>query len=157
MHRVIVEQEEKLDRLFSHAKDMQKLEDLDDEAKSGFISYLCVRTSGYVESSVKTILIEHVRSTSSNIRTFNYVSAKLERMSPRLQIIESLLKQFDEQWSRNLKNSITRDQRESLDAIVDNRNEIAHGVDVDMSLLVLERYFGHAREVIGYVFDVCST
>ena len=157
MHSDIVEHEEKLERLFSQAWDMQDLDELDDEAKSGFVSYLCIRTFGYVESAIKTILREHVRSNTRDNPTFNYVNSQLRNLRLRRDQIIDLIGEFDKQWSDGLKSRITRDHGDSLTAIVVNRNEIAHGGDVDIRLPDLERYFGDAREVVGHVFDVCNT
>ena len=157
MHRDIIEQENKLTHLFSQAKSMQNIDDLDDEAKSGFVSYLCIRTFGYIEYALKTILREHVRSNTSDKPTFNYVNSQLRNLRlQRAQIID-LMGTFDQRWSAELKGKITTDHGDSLSAIVVNRNEIAHGGDVDIRLPDLERYFGDARTVVGYVFDVCNT
>ena len=157
MHREIVEQEDKLRSLFSQAEEMQDLDELDDEAKSGFVSYLCIRTFGYIESAVKTILREHVRSHTRDNPTFNYVNSRLRNLRLRRDQIIELIGTFDQQWSESLKGRITVDHGDSLKAIVINRNKIAHGGDADISLLDLERYFVHAKEVVGYVFEVCSS
>ncbi len=157
MHRDIVDQQEKLQRLFRQAKDLQTLDNVDDETKSGFVSYLCVCTFGHVESSVKTILREYVRSNSRDAPTFNYVNARLRNLSLRRDQILDLIGQFDQQWSESLKKYITVDHGDSLKAIVVNRNEIAHGGDVDMSLRDLEGYFTHAKEVVGFIFSVCGS
>ena len=156
MLTVIVEQEEKLQRLFSHAKDMQDLDELDDEAKSGFVSYLCIRTFGYIEWAIKTILKEHVRTNMRDTQTFNYVNSQLRNLRLRRAQIIELIGSFDGQWSEALKGRITGDHGDSLKAIVLNRNEIAHGGEPDISLRDLERYFKHAREVVGYVYEVCT-
>lgn len=155
MHSDIVEHEEKLQRLFSQAWDMQDLDDLDDEAKSGFVSYLCIRTFGYIESAIKTILREHVRSSARDKPTLNYVNSQLRNLSLRRDQILELIGLFDKQWSESLKTSITTDHGDSLRAIVVNRNEIAHGGDVNISLRDLEGYFAHAREVVMFIFGVC--
>ncbi|MCY4073513.1 MAG: HEPN domain-containing protein [Chloroflexi bacterium] len=156
MHSEIVRHEEKLQFLFSQARDMQDLDELDDEAKSGFVSYLCIRTFGYIEYGIKTILREHVRSNALDAPTFNYVNSQLRNLRLRRAQIIELIGFFDQGWSEGLKRRITPDHGDSLKAIVVNRNEIAHGGDVDISLRDLERYFIHAREVVGYVFEVCS-
>jgi len=155
MHRDIVEQEEKLKRLFSQAKQLQEIDSLEDETKSAIVSYLCIRMFGYVESSVKTILREYVKSNARDTPTFNYVNANLRNLSLRRDQILELIGQFDHQWSESLKQSITNDHGDSLRAIVVNRNEIAHGGDVDMSLRDLEGYFAHAKDVVGFIFSVC--
>ncbi len=157
MHKDIVEQEEKLQRLFAQANDMQDLDELEDEAKSGFVSYLCIRTFGYIESAIKTILREHVRSNTCDTQTFNYVNSQLRNLRLRRAQIIELIGMFDRQWSESLKNRISADHGDSLKAIVIKRNEIAHGGDSDIRLPDLERYFMHAREVVEHVFEVCRT
>ena len=156
MHREIVEQQVKLLRLYEQAKHLQRQESVEDETKSGFVSYLCVRTYGYVESSVKTILREYVKSNSVDRPTFNFVNSQLRNLTPRRDQILELVGQFDQNWNVNLKKSITVDHGDSLRGIVVNRNDIAHGDDVDLSLLDLERYFKHAQEVVQLVFDECN-
>ena len=113
MHEVIVEQEKKLERLFSHAKDMQDIDELDDEAKSGFVSYLCIRTFGYIEWAIKTILKEHVRSNTDDKATFNYVNSQLRNLRLRRDQIIELLGVFDKQWSEGLKPRISADHADS--------------------------------------------
>lgn len=156
MHREIVEQQMKLQRLYEQAKHLQRQDGIEDETKSGFVSFLCVRTFGYVESSVKTILREYVKSNSNDRPTFNYVNSQLRNLTPRRDQILELVGQFDQNWNANLRNSITIDHGDSLQGIVVNRNDIAHGDDVDLSLLDLERYFMHAQEVVQFVFDECN-
>lgn len=157
MHLDIVRHEEKLQHLFTQAKQMQDLDDLDEQAKSGFVSYLCIRTFGYMESAIKTILKEHVRSKTKDKPTFNYIDSQLRNLRLRRDQILELIGTFDRQWSEGLRHRITPDHTDSLKAIVLNRNEIAHGGDPDISLRDLERYFLHAREVVAYVFEECNT
>ncbi len=156
MHREIVEHQLKLQRLYEQAKHLQRQDGIEDETKSGFVSYLCVRTFGYVESSVKTILREYVKSNSNDRPTFNYVNSQLRNLTPRRDQILELLGQFNQNWNANLRDSITVDHGDSLRGIVVNRNDIAHGDDVDLSLLDLERYFVHAQEVVQLIFDECN-
>ena len=158
MHRDIVEQQEKLSRLFAQAKRLQKLDSMDDETKSGFVSYLCVRISGYVELAVKTTLREY---SESQIRLdapviANFVDRQLEyTLNPWYSQILELVGKFSTKWKETLKESITQKQRDSLNSIVRMRNDIAHGVDVVLSLEILQQQFEDAKEVIILVNTVC--
>ena len=82
---VIVEQEDKLRRLFSHARGhATKLDALDDEAKSGFVSYLCIRIHlGILSGPSKRFLRSHVRSNMRDTQTFNYVNSQLRNLRLR--------------------------------------------------------------------------
>lgn len=156
MHPEIIQKQEKLQHLFKQAKQLQKNDDIDDEAKSGFVSYLCVRTSGYVESSVKTILRGYVESKTSDKPTVNFAHSQLERLTPNRGQILGLVGQFNEEWKKSLGNSITVDLGGALGSIVKNRHDIAHGVDVDLSLADLEKHFVAAQEVVELVYNECS-
>ena len=157
MHPEILQQREKLRHLFKQATHLQKNDDIDDETKSGFVSYLCVRTSGYVESSVKTILRKYVESKTNDKSTVNFAHSQLERLTPRRSQILELVGQFNEEWKKSLGNSITVvDLGDSLGSIVKNRKDIAHGVDVDLSLADLGEWFEDAQEVVELVYNECN-
>lgn len=152
MHREILEQQRKLSRLFVQAKHLQGLDGIDNETKSGFVSYLCIRTSVYIESSIKSILLKYVRSKTDDTPTVNFVTASLRNLTPRRAQIISLVRQFDNVRGDSLARK-TIEFGDSLNAIADNRNEIAHGEDVDLSLADLERYFGDAQEMVSAVYE----
>ncbi len=164
MHPEILQQREKLRHLFKQAKHLQKNDDIDDETKSGFVSYLCVRTSGYVEFAVKMILRKYVESKTDDKPTVNFAHSQLKRLTPNRDNILGLVGQFDEEWKKSLGNSITVvdldgtvvDLGGSLGSIVKNRHDIAHGVDVDLSLADLEKHFIAAQEVVELVYSECS-
>ena len=132
----------------------QRHDTIDDEAKAGFVSFLCVRTSVYVESSIKTILSAYVEAKTSDIPTRNYVNSNLRNLTPNREQILSLIRTFDVTWAQRLKES-TVEYSDSLRAIVVNRNQIAHGEDVVLSLQDLERYFVDAQRVVELVHDEC--
>ena len=62
MHPEISRQQAKLDHLFDQAKRLQTSDGVDREVKVQFVWFLCVRTTGFVESSIKFILEKHVES-----------------------------------------------------------------------------------------------
>lgn len=152
MHREILEQQNKLSRLFEQAKRLQGLDGIDNETKSGFVSYLCIRTCVYIETSIKFILLEYVRSKTDDTPTVNFVTASLRNLTPRRAQIISLVRQFDNIRGENLAGN-TQDFGDALKAVSDNRNEIAHGEDVDISLVDLERYFDVAQEMVSAVYE----
>ena len=152
MHRDILEKQKKLARLFDQAKVLHELHDIEGDVKSGFVSYLCIRTSVYLETSIKSILLEYVRSKTDDRPTVNFVTARLRNLRPRRAQIISLVRQFDNIRGDNLAEK-TVDFGDALNAIADNRNEIAHGEDVDLSLVDLQRYFRIAQEMVSAVYD----
>ena len=158
MHQEILQKQEKLQHLFEQAEELQKIDDIGGETKLGFAAYLCVRTSGYVEFAVKTILREYVKSKAGRTSHItNYVDKQLERaLNPNRDHILDLVGQFNPEWKENLKVSINNELGDSLRSIVINRNNIAHGVDVDLSLKDLRKWFADAQKVVELVYSECN-
>ena len=157
MHPEITHNEQKLTYLFQQARELQKLEDVDDQLKAQFVWYLCIRTSGYLESSVKTILLEYVESNARSRPVVDFAREKLKyaRALDRGEIL-GLVKQFSTEWRSNLGELINADHRRSLENLLTNRNEIAHGGDAyNLKLNDLETYYQDAKEVVKHVYDEC--
>ena len=158
MHRHIVQHRDKLDRLFGHADELQKNAEIDSEVVSHFTAYLCVKTSGYVESSLRTILLDYVDSTISEQRLVNFVESRLTRtLNPRKRAILDLAGEFDQDWKNGLDLSIGNDLARSLSEIAKMRNDISHGRDVDLSLKDLKYHFENAKRVVEVIDEQCLT
>ena len=157
MHPEILQQQEKLQHLFQQAEQLQQIDDIDDETKSGFVSYLCVRTSGYIESSVKTILREYVKSKTNNAPIVSFVDKQLDyTLTPRREQILALVGQFNSKWRENLRDSTKGRLGDSLNSIVINRNKVAHGANAVIHLSNLKEYFEDAQKVVELVYNECD-
>ncbi len=157
MRSEINRKEERLGHLFEQAGDLQKNDDIDDELKAQFVWYLCIRTSGYLESSVKSILLEYVESQTESRQIVDFAENRLRRARAldRGEIL-GLVKQFSAAWRSRLGKSINSDLKVSLDNLLRNRNEIAHGGDApSLSLIDLENYYEDAKKVVKLVYDEC--
>ncbi len=159
MHRDIVEQQEKLHRLFNNARELHKQDDVDDLTKSAFVSFLCVRTSGYLETSVMKILREYVegetREDKPNIA--NFAGTKLDfTFNPWPSEILRLLGQFNVEWKNRVRDEIKDRISSSVEAMVRNRNKIAHGEDVDLSLEDLADAFDDTTTLVDLVNTQCN-
>ncbi len=157
MHPDIIERENILRRLFDHASELRKNEFVDLEVRSAFESYLCIRTYAYVETSVRTILLQRISSVTQDDSIVNYVASQLRRQR-NLWYSEliKLLNSFNPDWSNLLKSGVTERMKTSLDSLVGIRNRIAHSDDVDISLKDMENYFSYCKEIIRLVFDACA-
>ena len=103
MHSDIVERKDTLDRLFVQATLLQNNERVDEEIKSGFVSYLCVRSYVYVEFAVQTILEEYVKAVTNDVPIGKFVKEQLRtnRALRRSELL-SLIGKFSEEWRKNL-------------------------------------------------------
>lgn len=157
MHPEILHQQEKLRHLFEQDEQLQQIDGVDDEIRAQFVWYLCVRTSGYVETSIRTILNEYVSSQTSNTSIISFIDEQV-RHSRRMRFneIATLVGRFSSEWEKRLRNSTPEEPKRSLGNIVTNRNNIAHGYDVNLSLRDLGKWFEDAQEVVELVYSECS-
>ena len=96
----------------------------DDELKSHLANLVCIRVSGLVENFLKTNLKE------SKLR--------------------DTLGLFSTEWQEQFERFIQDNQqlKASLDSIITNRNNIAHGQHVSLTLKSVKQYYDDIKVVI---------
>ena len=158
MHPEIVDQQDRLKRLFEYADNLQDNPEIDTEIKAHFAQYLCIQTSGFIETSVKTILQEYVRSKTKDQPTLNLVNARMKRtLNPARSTLLPFIGEFSKDWSESIKVGLRNELGTSLDSVVSIRNQIAHGEDVTLALHDMQEYFEHAQEVVQLVYEQCNS
>ena len=157
MHHQIERQTERIEKLYEQARNLGASTEIDDEIKSHFVKYLCIQTSSYIDGAVKTVLREYTQA-SAEAYIANFVSSFLKRTpNPSKDYISKLLARFNKEWGVSFRRRTHERIGPSLDSIVNNRNQIAHGKDVDLTLRQLEKYYDDAKEVINIVDNICNT
>lgn len=159
MYAEVIENQTKLQRLFTKADLLRKDDSTDVEVVSAFISYLCVRTYAYLETSVETILRAYVKSVSNDNVLERIVNVQLRRHRnlSRSELLK-LLGNFSDEWRVRIRESIKGRLGDSLDSIVNLRNGIAHGSDnSDVRLDALRDYFEDAQKVIEMLYKTCNS
>ena len=157
MHSEILQSQQRLGHLFEQARALLENEAVDEEVRVQFVWYLCVRTCGFVESSVQRILMRYVESSSSNQPIQNFIDTRSRNITPNRDGILRLVGDFNPEWEKILRKSIQNEKSASLTNMVKNRHHIAHGRDVDLTFLQLKDYFDDALSVVQMVYDVCDT
>lgn len=102
---------------------------MDLEAQAHWAKYVSVLISGYLEQSIKEILLDHSSRTASP-RVARYIEqswAKSQNMTT--EKICTLLDRFDGSWRASFEAWLTADDRRKgcINALVISRNQIAHG------------------------------
>lgn len=125
----------------------------DDEAKSQYTKYLCIRVSGFLETSVK-YLLEDFTQARACMEVNNYVRNQLSTFqNPGWDKILQLLATFNENWSKEYELKFGDERyKQSIGSIVGNRNKIAHGEDVaNLSYIRLKDYYKTLLEVVSFI------
>jgi hypothetical protein len=138
----------RLKAVFGRAR---SLGDVDAEILSDYARYLCVLVSGFVETAIEELAIEHCRIRSSPT-VHRYTSSQLARIqnlnaTKLLQLISS----FDKQMHDELSLFLDGPRKAALDSVLNLRNAIAHGESVSLSMGRIIDYFEKIDEIVVHV------
>ena len=152
-NRETVQAKDRLDDLFSRVNEFSG----DLELQSHWTRYLCVRVSGFIETSIRSILSEYARKMSAP-SVANYVENRLRSFqSPNMERILQLLQAFDSTWADELKSSTDGELKDAIDGIKVNRDLIAHGENVGITYTTISRYYQNALMVVERIEDQCNS
>jgi len=147
----IQRQKQRLDELFDSAG---RLSDV--ELQSHWSRYLCILVSGFLENSVELCLSEYSKRRSDPA-VANFVSARLRGFqNPKMSAITELLGAFKPEWKSELEASTQGQLSDSVNSIVGNRNRIAHGESVSLSMSSLKAYYRDATTVVALLEKTCG-
>jgi len=124
---------------------------VDTEIQSDYARYLCVLVSGFVETAVAELAIEHCRNRAQT-SVSNYASNQLGRIQNlKAQKMLQVVASFEKKWSVDLSTFMDGARKDALDSVVDLRNKIAHGESVTLSLGTGTQYFEKIDEIVVHI------
>jgi hypothetical protein len=139
-------QERKLDDLFRLFQSVQ-----DEELKAYLAKFLCVRASGFIETSFKNLVNDYISGTCPK-PIERYVSIKVKGITnlnyERLMIT---LRSLNIDWAAELEAKTTEEQRSALNSVISNRNNIAHGENDSISYELMKGYYKSIKEVVSHL------
>ncbi len=124
--------------------------------------YSIVRACGAVEVSFKTIVTDYVeRRSKAQIKRYLRKYVRESSKNPSYKNICSLLKDFDEVWSTEFKTRVKAHAdwiriQDSMQSLVDSRNEFAHGGHPVASVAHVQNYFGDFEIVLEILDDIVN-
>ena len=131
----------------------------DIELQGHWGQYLCVRAAGFVESGLQAIYSDYAWSSSS-VQVARYVNSRLEAIyNPNAQRFMDVAGSFSPTWREELQEYLQRDdglRKEALDSIMNNRNQIAHGKNVGITVHRVRDYMERCVEVLEFIEDQCD-
>ena len=122
----------------------------DDELKSHLANLVCIRVSGLVENFLKTRISDYSDKKVPK-PVSRYLSHKFADIT---NLKESKLRDtlglFSTEWQEQFVMFIQDNQqlKASLDSIITNRNNIAHGQHVSLTLKSVKQYYDDIKKVI---------
>jgi hypothetical protein len=140
----------KLDVLFGKVNEIQDI-----ELQSEWAKYLCIRVSGYLELSIRTIYTEYAHKKAHK-NVANFVSSRLGGFqNPNMELIFQRSGAFNSNWRKELE-SIDDELQESVNSIVNLRNAIAHGNDVGLTYKRIKEHYENAIKVLQIMENQCN-
>lgn len=116
--------------------------------------YLCVLVSGFVEVSIRILLVEYATSQSSP-EVAHFVGQRLRMFqNAKMGKILELVGAFDVVKQLELADYVEGELKDAINSIVSNRHLIAHGQSVNISLANCKNYFDRAVRVIAKVEEL---
>jgi len=151
-----VRSRQKLDHLFELATNLSQDPGCKQEAAARLSEYLCIRVSGFVETSVRGVLLDYV-ATHSSRQVLDYVDEELAQWYNFKEAkICDLARCFSEEWATELHARLLDPMKSSLDAIVEIRNNLAHGEQFSVSLATAKDHYDNILKALRQIALVCS-
>lgn len=126
----------------------------DDELKAHLSKYFCVKISGYLENVIK-VLVANFSEGSSPRAVSNYLQQDLKRVTNLSENrLGELLKKFSPYWEEQFFQRVTEQQMESLNSVISNRNNIAHGQQDNISYRIIGQYYNDIKEIADLLKDI---
>ena len=116
--------------------------------------YLCVLTAGFLENALREVYGEFVRNAASP-QVARFAASRLDRISnPKAARFVETARSFDPAWAEALETFLDADgglRRNAIDSIINNRNLIAHGGSVQVSVGRVREYLPGCIEVVEFI------
>ena len=128
----------------------EKIEDPELQAKMA--KFLCVRVSGYIEVFIKERITNFIEDRKSHKVIKSYIQAAVKNITNlnNKKMVE-LLKSFSSDWAEHYENNVTEEMKSSLGSVYSLRNNIAHGGNDSLSLLVLKDHYFNIEQLLDIV------
>ena len=140
-------------RLFKAVSEME----LSPELQAHWARYLCVLISGFLEASVRALLVEYCKKQASPA-VASLAESRLSRFqNPSSGNIFSLVGELSSEWEKSLRQAAEGPPKDAVDSVVANRNLIAHGRDVGLTFHRVQGYYADAYEVIEAIEKQCDS
>jgi HEPN superfamily RiboL-PSP-like protein len=123
------------------------------EMLAHYSRYLCVLLSGFAEQSVKELASYYCKQRASS-PVHRYVSMQLALIrNIDLDKLRRLVESFNTEWWRLLEEEL-EDELQAFVSVATTRNNISHGGDSGITLIVVRQYFEQVSRVLVRLSDL---
>lgn len=143
----------KLDSIIALADKIDKNED---ELRAHMAKYICIRLSGLMETFFKKQIANYLDGTTPK-PVENYVNSRFKQFtSVNSKKITDTMELFSDSWVSQFNDLMTERMKSSLDSVISNRHNLAHGKDQGLTLTQVKGYYEDIKDVITAVEAVIA-
>ena len=127
------------------------------ELQSHWGRYLCVLVAGFMENAIGEVYAEFAHKGGNEL-VANFVSIHvLKIQNPKAQRFIETAHAFKTEWGHELEKFLDQNGRkDAIDAIMNNRNLIAHGENAGISVVQVKQYLEKCIEVVEFLEVQCG-
>lgn len=132
------------------------------EMRAHWAKYICILVSGYLEQSVKEIVMEYADKVSvPRIRKY-VLKTWADSRNMRFQAIQEILDNLDEKWAAEFDQWLQQkdERKKEINEIIAWRNYIAHGKEFNahnVTLVSVKTKFIIACDLVNFLDDLVLT
>jgi hypothetical protein len=126
----------------------------DFEIQSVLAKFICIRLCGLVEVGLKELIQNFVDNRKTHSIISSYISDNIRNITNlKSDKLRCVLSNFSKDWAAYYDDNITEEMKSSLGSVYVNRNEIAHGGNVSVSLRQLKDDYVNLKKVANILKD----
>jgi hypothetical protein len=123
--------------------DRGKALDPGDPIRADLAKFVCVLVSGYIEQTMKRLVLIHCTNRGAAPTVQRHVEKQLKRFQNALVFrIYELVNTLDPAIEEQARQLLSAEQEAAIDSVVNLRHQFAHGGQAGTSLAQQETYFG---------------
>lgn len=128
----------RIDKVVAHATSL----DPGDQIRGDLARYICVLVSGYIEQTVKSLVLVHCANRGVASTVERYVAAQLKRhfQSADTERILQLINLLDPAYEESFRARLSKPQEEAINSVVRLRHQFAHGGEAGTSVAQQQTY-----------------
>ena len=128
------------------------------ELEAHWARYLCVRLTGLLEYSIKSIYADYIsREATQYVSQFAGATLDVSLRNPDSGALLGFVGKFHLGWQSDLKEFLTEDDRGgAVTSLMKIRNAIAHGTEKEITFHRLSEYKPKVIAVIEFIENQCS-
>ena len=120
-------------------------------------NYTCILISAYLERAIVELIVDYCTKRGAG-QVAAFVAAQIGRFqNPSSEKVVTLLRNFGEPVSSRLTSSLSDEMRSSIDSIVSNRNNLAHGRNATVTFSMLGTWDEQIRKFVSKLQNVILT